>query len=458
VNGPTLNGTKRPPVPTWQPFTPIHLGVFAEPETAPEPAPVAEPAIDLVKAAEAAAIRARTEAETEARRITAEAEAKAIEVKAEVDAEQKRIANDRAVMRLEKERADHELRLAETKRKQEEVERQRAAANAARQAEQQAEADRAKEIATADDKWRKYAIRFAVVCGIVALPVQVSAFWNPKAPWLAAAPVMLEAGAWVVQRGAAAAVANRRPLWHYRAIAWTLACVAAAVNLFHGLSHFDAATAYATAFASLAGPGVWDLHEHGRIRKRDGALTRREQKAKERAEKGVAAERATREAAARAEKDAAEKAAFAAFEQLAKDREKLYPKVWEHAVKLAAGLGETTVTESVWRRAHKDVEGTDPGDSAEAQQLRNAAARKMLDARADAPDKTVWKAPETTTNAQVLPRVPSGGRRGSVTGPPVRGVRRPGDTAPFVDAARKQAAITAKNASHADITGRREDS
>jgi hypothetical protein len=49
--------------------------------------------------------------------------------------------------------------------------------------------------------------------------------------------------------------------------------------------------------------------------------------------------------------------------------------VWKHALALAAALGETTVTEAVWKRAYKDVKGTDPGDSPEAQQLRNAAAR-----------------------------------------------------------------------------------
>jgi hypothetical protein len=349
-------------------------------------------------------------------------------------------------MRLEKERADHDARVAEANRKREESERQRQAALAAEESEQASVAEQAKAIEVADEKWRKYAIRFAVVCGIVALPVQVSAFWNPQAPWLAAAPVMLEAGAWVVQRGAAAAVANRRPLWHYRAIAWTLACVAAAVNLFHGLSHFDAATAYATAFASLAGPGVWDLHEHGRIRKRDGVLTRREQNAKERAEKRAAAEKAAREAAVKAEKDAAAKAAKDAAEKLAADRKNYRPKVWEHALKLAADLGETTVTEAVWRRAHKDVEGTDPGDSAEAQQLRNTAARKLLDARADAPDERVWKG----NSAQVGPQVPPNRRKGPAAGPPVRGVRRPGDTAPFVQAARNQAAITAKDTAQKD--------
>jgi hypothetical protein len=421
VNGQTLNGTKPQGLRVLGEWQPIHIGgMHAANDETPTPTAPPEPAMDPVAAAEAEAIRLRAEAEADAVRATAEAEA-----------EKLRIANERAAMRLEKERADHELRLTETRRRQEEVERQRAAANAAQQAEEEAEAEQAKEIATADDKWRAYAIRFAFVCGIVSLPVQMSFFWNPKAPWMAAAPVMLEGAAWVVHRGARAAVANRRPVWHYRLIVWLLAFVAAGINLYHGLHAFDPGTALATAFASIAGPGVWDLHEHGRIRKRDGALTRKERKARERAEKRAEAEKAAREAAVKAEKDAAAKAAREAAEELAKKREGLFPKVWPWAVKLAAALGETTVTEAVWKRAHKDVEGTDPGDSAEAQKLRNAAARKVAD-------------------EQVNSQVPPTRRRGSVTGPPVRGVRRPGDTAPFVQAARTQAAITAKDTAQKD--------
>ena len=443
MTSPTINGTKRPTVPTFEGWRPIHIGGIAEAATTEPPAPTAppEPAVDLVAAAEAAAIRMRAEAEAEALRIEAEAKADAERTRGVEEARKLQLANDKAAEQARERRAASEARIAESNRKRDEADNLRAEADAAKAKQDAIEVEHAKEIAAADAKWRSYAINFAIVCGIVALPVQVSAFWNPQAPWLAATPVMLEAGAWVVQRGAAAAVANRRPLWHYRAIAWTLACVAAAVNLFHGLSHFDPATAYATAFASLAGPGVWDLHEHGRIRKRDGVLTRREQKAKDAAEKAAAKEKAAREAAAKAEREAAEKARQDVAEKLAKEREERSPKVWEHALNLAAALGETTVTEVVWKRAHRDVEGTDPGDSAEAQQLRNAAARRMLDARADAPDEKAWKA----SSAQVGPQVPPNRRRGPVTGPAVRGVRRPGDTAPFVDAARKQAAITAKS-------------
>lgn len=437
INGTTVNGTMPPRVPVLGSWQPISLGgIPATPD--PEPAPESiveavteqpEPRFDPVAIAEA-----------DRRRTLAEAEAEAIRIKAVEDARKQKLANDKAEQQAKERTAASEARIAEANRRRAEAERAAEKARADEVAQQAVAAQQAAEVAAADAKWRSYAIGFAIICGIVSLPVQMSFFWTPKAPWMAAAPLMLEGAAWVVHRGARAAVANRRPVWHYRTIVWLLAFLAAGVNLYHGMHSFDPGTAVATAFASIAGPGVWDLHENGRIRKRDGVLTRRERKAQRKAEKRVAAEKAAREAAARVEKEAAAQAAREAAEQLAKDRENHFKDVWDHALTLAAALGETAVTEAVWRRAHKDVKGTDPGDSPEAQKLRNAAARRMLDARADAPDGRVWK----TTSAQVDPQVPPTRRRGSVTGPPVRGVRRPGDTAPFVEAARNQASITAK--------------
>ncbi|MEU6534212.1 hypothetical protein ABZ869_34065, partial [Streptomyces sp. NPDC046928] len=147
--------------------------------------------------------------------------------------------------------------------------------------------------------------------------MQMSAFWSKDAPWLLVAPLVLEGGAWVVLKGAAAAVDEHRPHWHYRTIAWVLAFIAAGINLAHGLAAFDPATAIGTAFASLAGPGVWDLHEHGRIRRRDGKQTWRQRRAERKAQKKAAAEKAAREATAKAEKEAAEKAAAEAAQKLA---------------------------------------------------------------------------------------------------------------------------------------------
>ncbi|MEV8398847.1 hypothetical protein [Streptomyces niveus] len=396
------------------------------------------PAVDHVALAEAAAIRDRAAAETEARRLKAEAEAKAAVILAEENARKLRLANDKAERRAKEEQAASEARIAESKRKKDEADRAAQQARKAEEAEQQTADKAAKEVAAADAKWRTYAIRFAIVCGIVALPVQIAAFWNPEAWWLVAAPVMLEGGSWVVQRGAAAAVANRRPLWHYRTIAWLLAFVAAGINLWHGWLAFDPATAIATAFASVAGPGVWDLHEHGRIRKRDGALTRRERNAKEKAAGDEAALRAAEEERKRAEKQAAEDATEAAAMELDADREEHFPKVWEHALKLAADLGESRVTESIWKRAKLDVDGALPGESAEVLRMRNAAETRVEAARQKKPVSTVSKN-MNSQRANQMPRT----QRGPARKPPLR---RRGDTAPYVSAARKQAAIAAKNA------------
>lgn len=388
--------------------------------------------------AEAEAIRARTAAEVEALRLEAEAKAEAIRIKAREDAEKQRLINERQRMTLEEKKAAHDKKIAAEKAEQAEIERQAREAAEQAAAQQAAQVAAAADVETADSRWRTYALGFYIICAIVALPVQIAAFWSPSAPWLIVAPLMLEGGAWVVLKGAAAAVASNRPHWHYRAIAWCLAFIAAGINLGHGLHAFDIATAVGTAFASVAGPGVWDLHEHGRIRKRDGALTRAERKAKRAQEKQEAAEKAAAEKRAAAERDAAEKAAAAAAQELAQLREKEFPKVWTHARRLAAALGETTVTEAIWKQAHKDIEGVDPGSSVDIIRGRNMAERRVLAARSEAPGST----PSKVTNAQRAPQMPPTRK----PGPKVRATRRPGDTPKYVSAARKQAAITARTA------------
>ncbi|MFI5992466.1 hypothetical protein ACIBAC_11515 [Streptomyces sp. NPDC051362] len=408
---------------------------------------------DVVAQAKAEAIRAEAwakseeqriaaEADAEERRIKAEAEAKAAIIKAEEEARKQKIANDRAEARFAEEQAARDNRIAKANREREETERAAAAAAQQDEIDKQAAAESAKIVEKADKKWRGWAISFYALCAAVALPVQMSAFWNPSKPWMAGAPVLLEIAALVVAFGTAAAVANQRPHWHFRVITWVLAFIAAAVNFGHGITEFDLATAIGTALASIFGPGVWDLHEHGRLRRRDGAPTRRERNAAKAEAKRMAEKQAADKLFAAEREAHREKALREQLAKLAADRADRFPDVWDHALTLAAALGETTVTDAVWRRAHKDVKGTDPGDSPEAQNLRNAAARRMLDARADAPEKSVWK----IQDAQVNPQVPPTRRRGSVTGPPVRGTRRVGDTPKFVDAARKQAAITAKSA------------
>ncbi|MEV7034594.1 hypothetical protein AB0N99_30735 [Streptomyces sp. NPDC093272] len=444
---PKVNGHARPPAPPvlgdWQPI---------EAATAPEPtAPTTDnPPADseLVAQAKAEAIRAQAWADSEKQRIAAEAEkeaalqlaaaeADAIRVKAEEEARKTRLANDRAQRKAAEEQAASDARIAEHQRRRAAADRARRDEERQAQEQQAAETAAADEIQDADDKWRSYAIRFAVVCGIVSLPVQMSFFWNPHAPWMAAAPIMLEGAAWVVHRGARAAAVSKRPVWHYRAIVWLLALVAAGVNLYHGLHSFDPGTAVATAFASIAGPGVWDLHEHGRIRKRDGALTRRERKAAAKAAKEEARQKAAEETRKRSDKEAADKAAADAAERLAGARAEEFPEVWEEAERIAAAVGEVTVTEAVWARAYRNIQGCEPGESIESITARRKAEARVESALSGTPVATVSK----TMNAQRANQMPRT-QRGPARKPPKR---QAGDTQKYVQAARRQASIAAKN-------------
>ncbi|MER8004783.1 hypothetical protein [Streptomyces sp. NPDC094149] len=395
------------------------------------------PGFDAVALAKAEAIRTEAAAKADAARIEAEAKAEAEKIKAAEEARKQKIANDKAEDRAREERAAREARIAKLNR--ERVEQERAAREAAEKAAVQEQADEAKaaEIAAAEEQWRQYALRFYAVCSIVALPVQIAAFYNPHALWLMAAPLMLEGGAWVVLKGAKAAAADRRPHWHYRLIAWLLAFIAAGINLWHGLNAFDPATAIGTAFASIAGPGVYDLHEHGHIRKRDGALSRRERKEREKAERAAATERAKEEKRKAAEKEAADKAAAEAQQELAARREALFPKVWDHAIKLATDLGETTVTEAIWKRAKLDVEGAPPGESADVLRMRNAATARVDAARE--------KRSVNGSTQQVASQV-SGAKKPRVYNPPARPGKRTKGDVKFTPAARRQASITARHA------------
>ena len=455
---PKVNGQARPPAPPvlgdWQP-------VEATPTQADTPTPAktepAEPQADsgLVAQAKAEAIRAQAWADAEAKRIAAEAEAEAVRIKADGEAkaaeilaveqaEALRLENEKQALTLQRnqlrfrrEEAVEEAKIAKAEAEKEETDRAREAARRTADEQKQAERKLSNEVAQADRRWRKYALSFYTVCAIVALPVQVAAFYNPRALWLMAAPLMLEGGAWVVLKGAAAAVASHRPHWHYRLIAWLLAFIAAGINLWHGLNAFDPATAIGTAFASIAGPGVWDLHEHGRIRKRDGKLSWRERRAQAKAAKDEAARRAAEEKRRAAEKEAADQAAAEEAKQLTERRRRLFTKVWEHAEKLATDLGEVDPN-AVWERAKLDVEGAKPGESAEVLRMRNAAAARVEAARQNKPVNTLSK----STNAQRAAQMPPGPNRVLKT----RATRRPGDTPKYAGVARKQAAITARQA------------
>lgn len=390
--------------------------------------------------AEAEAIRAKTAAEIEAKRIAAEAEAEAIKIKAREDAEKLRIANARQAMRLEKERADHEAKISEATRRKEAAERAAAEEREAAEAAAKEKAISAAAVTKSSKRWRRVAMGFYALCAGVALPVQIAAFYDEDAKYLVVAPIFIELIALVALVGAAAAATAGRPQWHYRAVAWAGALTAATINIVHGLDAFDAATAFGTALASIAGPGMWDLHEHGRIAKRDGKQTWRQKRAAAKAAK-VAEEKAAAEKAEQAEKKAAAEAAETARQlQLAAQREELYPDVWEHAIKLAAALGETTVTEAIWRRAHIDIEGTEPGEDVDTIRTRNTAQRRLVAARSEAPGNK----PEKITSSQRASQMPPSPKKRVYTPPARPGKRRAGDTPKYVGAARRAASETAK--------------
>lgn len=424
VSPPQTNGHKRPAMPVigdWRPVTPDPEPV--EEQRSPEPAPVETS--ELVAQAQAEAIRAQAWADAEAQRIAAEAEADAVRVKAEEEARKLRLVNDRAERRAREEEAASEERIAESNRRRDEAERARVAAAQQAQIDRQVDAQKAKVVAKADKKWRKWAIAFYTLCAAVALPVQISAFWDRDKPWMAGAPVLLEVAALVVAFGTAAAVANRRPHWHFRLITWVLAFIAASVNLWHGMQEFDPATAVGTALASVFGPGVWDLHEHGRIRKRDGVPTRRERKAQERADKAEAARKADEEAKRAAERQAADDAAEAARQELSEEREREFPEAWAEAVKIGAALGKAPDDPAVWPRAYRNIEGCDPGESIHSITARRAAEKRVQSALTGTPVNTLSK----TTNAQRGVQTPRSGYK------PVPPVRKKGDTTRYHRAA-----------------------
>lgn len=444
----TVNGHARPAMPVlgdWQPID----ATLAEPETTePLTAGPVDTESDVVAQAKAEAIRAEAwaksekqriaaEAEAEERRIKAEAEADAIRAQAEEDARKQRLANDRAERKAREEEAASEARIADHNRRRDEADRARRQAVRQDAEQQQTEVEQAEAVQESGKRWRNVALAFYALCAAVALPVQMAAFYNPEAKYLLVAPVFIEVIALVALVGAAAAVTAGRPHWHYRLVAWAGALTAATINIVHGLAEYDAATAFGTALASIAGPGMWDLHEHGRIRRRDGKPSRRERQFAKKAAKAEKKRKASEEKQRAAEKAAADKAAEVERQRLSTERQEEFKDVWPEAVKIAAAVGSTTDDDAVWVRAYRNIKGCDPGESIESITARRAAEKRVQAALTGTPVNTLSK----TTNAQRANQMPRT-QRGPARKPPMR---RRGDTAPYVSAARTQAAITAKN-------------
>ncbi|MGW7726239.1 hypothetical protein ACWGJ6_23255 [Streptomyces canus] len=413
-----------------------------------------EPRFDPVALAEAEAIRSRAAADAEAARIKAQGEAEAARTLAVEQAEELRLANERKRLRLEKDQVDHKAYIA---KKEAETAKSNADKDKAEQAaadEEATEAQRAKEQARSE-RWWKWGARGIYAVGlIIAAPVQFMHFWDRERPFLIAAPALLEGLALVLAFGAAWAVAHRRDVAPYRVGIMLGAVIAAGINLYGGIT--DAAIGFNAgligAIASLGGPIVLMAYEHGIAQKADGIPSWRERRA---AEKQAEAEAAAREAArnAKAEADAKAAADKAAAEKRAEeeqtrrdtDRQADHDDVWKVANALRAARGSRYVTEQIWAEAWYLVTGCKTVGIRPEIEAQSRAAQAHMRTVTEAPVLGSLSLIESQKGPRTKrdPNTPDGRRNNGGTPP----VRRPGQTAPYTEAAKKQAVLeqTAKN-------------
>ncbi|MFK4869004.1 hypothetical protein ACI3K4_27700 [Streptomyces sp. CSMPJR101] len=409
---------------------------------------VAEPGFDAVALAKAEAIRTEAAAKAEAARIKAAGEAEAEKILAEEKAEKERIANERARMRLEKEQADHQAHLA---RKAAE----KAKADADRVKAEQAEAEQAEReqqlLAEQErsERWWKWGARGIYAVGlIIAAPVQFMHFWDPKRPFLIAAPALLEGLALVLAFGAAWAVAHRRDVAPYRVGIMLGAIIAAGINLYGGL--YDERIGFNAgligAIASLGGPIVLMAYEHGIAQKADGIPSFRERRAAERAkrEAEAAREKARAEKQAAEEKTAREKAAAQARadeEQKRKDadRREHHPEVWQVADALRSARGAAFVTEQIWAESWLLVTGCKTVGLTLEMEAQGRAQRARVKAATEIPIEGSFSLVDSHRPAREKkdPDAPDGRRNNGGTPPR----RRPGDSQPPHPIARTQARL-----------------
>ncbi|MEU1071902.1 MULTISPECIES: hypothetical protein [unclassified Streptomyces] len=417
----------------------VEKKVNGAPKTSPEPR------FDPVALAEAEAIRKRADAEAEAARIKAQGEADAARVLAAEEAEKLRLANERTRLVQERKQVDHAAYVA---KKTAETAKAEADREKAEQADAEAEAraaQRAKEQQRAE-RWWKWGARGIYAVGlIIAAPVQFMHFWDPQHKFLIAAPGLLEGFALALAFGAAWAVAHRRDVRPYRIGIMAGAAIAAGVNLYGGITDkaIGLNAGIIGAIASLGGPIVLMTYEHGIAQKADGIPSARERRAAARAEAEADAarerarvERQAAEAKAAAEKNAREKAAEEEQARRDADRKAKHPDVWEVADALRAARGSAVVTEQIWAESWLLVTGSKTvGIRPEIEAQSRAAQAHM---------RTVTEAPIlgslSLIDSQIKPRqkkdpnAPDGRRNNGGTPP----VRRPGDTLPYSDGARRQ--------------------
>ncbi|MER7154663.1 hypothetical protein [Streptomyces lydicus] len=421
--------------------------------------PVADQRFGPTALAEADAVRTRAKAEAEALRIEAQGKADAEKIKATEEAERQRITNERNRLKLEKDQAAHNTYIAEQKRRKEAAD---AAAEKARKAAKEVEAKEAAldaEQQRSENIWKWGARGIYAVGLIIAAPIQFLAFWDKERPFLVAAPALLEGLALVLAFGAAWAVAHRRDVMPYRIGIMIGACIAAGINLWHGIGDDSIGinAGIIGALASLGGPIVLMAYEHGIAQKADGIPSWREKRDAERKKKAEAEarEKAKAEKAA-AEANAAEQKAKqqtqAEEEQKRKDadRREHHPDVWEVAEALRSARGSQYVTEQIWGDAWYRVTGSKViGVRPEMEAESRAAQARMktiteLPILGDSSQVGSQKAPR----AKKAPGEPDGRRFNGGTPP----LRRAGDALPYCDAAKKQAALEQADTTSSDKT------
>ncbi|MGC5534255.1 hypothetical protein [Streptomyces sp. SR-10] len=410
--------------------------------------PTVEPRFDPVALAEADAVRTRAEAEAESVRLKAKGEADAARTLAVEEAEKLRLANERARLTQERKQVDHDAyvakKAAETartnaeKEKAERAEADREAAEAKREAEQER-----------SEHWWKWGARAIYAVGmIIAGPVQFMHFWDPKRPFLVAAPALLEGFALVLAFGAAWAVANRRDVAPYRIGIMVGAVVAAVVNLHGGISdeRIGLNAGLIGAIASLGGPLVLMAYEHGMAQKADGIASWRERRAVARAQSEASAalkkeQQVQRDAELAAEADRQITEARAKEEQKRRDADRKagHPEVWEVAEAIRSARGSQYVTEQIWTEAWGRVTGSKTvGITPEIEaQSRGAEARMQAATKTPVFGEFSLINSHRPPKSKKDPNVPDG-RRGNGGVPPRR---RAGDTQPPSPLARNQARI-----------------
>lgn len=403
---------------------------------------------DPVALAEAEAIRTRAEAEAEALRTEAEGKAKAAEILAAEEAEKLKLDNERKRMRLEKDQAAQELDLAEKAAKKAAADAAKEKADKTAAEEESAEAKRDAE-QRRTELWWKWGARGIYAIGlIVAAPVQFMHFWDPKRPFLVAAPGLLEGLALVLAFGAAWAVAHRRDVAPYRVGIMLGAIIAAAINLYGGMS--DEAIGFNAgligAIGSLGGPIVLMAYEHGIAQKADGIPSWRERRAakmtaleKARAEEKTRVEKKTAEAAAAAEKKAAQDRAEEEQRRRDADRREGHPEVWAVADAMRSARGSQYVTEQIWGEAWLRVTGCKQVGITLDIEARSRAAEARMQTVTNTPIIGEFSLIESQKGPRPKrdPNAPDGRRKNGGTPP----VRRPGDTPPYTPVAKKQARL-----------------